>query len=75
MNIHEYHGKAVLREFGVPVAKGIPALSVEEAVKAARGAGWRSRDMGGAGEASRTEAIGFEIARRIMGAGATAVIV
>jgi succinyl-CoA synthetase beta subunit len=35
MNIHEYQGKAVLREFGVPVPRGIPAFSVEEAEKAA----------------------------------------
>src|ERR1700692_2644269 len=35
MNIHEYQAKAVLREFGVPVPKGIPAFSVDEAVKAA----------------------------------------
>src|ERR1700678_3478220 len=35
MNIHEYQAKAVLREFGVPVPRGIPALTVEEAVKAA----------------------------------------
>jgi succinyl-CoA synthetase beta subunit len=36
MNIHEYQGKAVLREFGVPVSYGLPALSVEEAVAAAK---------------------------------------
>jgi succinyl-CoA synthetase beta subunit len=36
MNIHEYQGKAVLREFGVPVSFGIPALSIEEAVAAAK---------------------------------------
>ena len=36
MNIHEYQGKAVLREFGVPVSFGIPALSVQEAVDAAK---------------------------------------
>ena len=36
MNIHEYQAKAVLREFGVPTPKGIPAFSVEEAGKAAR---------------------------------------
>jgi succinyl-CoA synthetase beta subunit len=36
MNIHEYQGKAVLREFGVPVAYGLPALSVPEAVEAAK---------------------------------------
>ena len=35
MNIHEYQAKAVLREFGVPVPRGMPAFSVEEAVKAA----------------------------------------
>jgi succinyl-CoA synthetase beta subunit len=35
MNIHEYQAKAVLREFGVPVARGVPAFSVEEATKAA----------------------------------------
>jgi succinyl-CoA synthetase beta subunit len=35
MNIHEYQAKAVLREFGVPVPRGIPAFTVEEAVKAA----------------------------------------
>ncbi len=35
MNIHEYQAKAVLREFGVPVAKGEPAFSVDEAVEAA----------------------------------------
>src|SRR5208282_4598036 len=39
MNIHEYQAKAVLREFGVPVPRGIPALSVEEAVKAANDLG------------------------------------
>ena len=36
MNIHEYQGKEVLREFGVPVARGIPAFWVDEAVKAAQ---------------------------------------
>jgi succinyl-CoA synthetase beta subunit len=35
MNIHEYQGKSVLREFGAPVPRGIPAFSPEEAVKAA----------------------------------------
>jgi succinyl-CoA synthetase beta subunit len=36
MNIHEYQAKAVLGEFGVPVPRGLPAFSVEEAAKAAR---------------------------------------
>jgi succinyl-CoA synthetase beta subunit len=35
MNIHEYQAKAVLKEFGVPVPRGVPAFTVEEAVKAA----------------------------------------
>src|SRR6202034_464237 len=35
MNIHEYQAKAVLREFGVPVPRGIPAFSVDEAEKGA----------------------------------------
>jgi len=35
MNIHEYQAKVVLREFGVPVSRGIPAFSVAEAEKAA----------------------------------------
>jgi len=35
MNIHEYQAKAVLREFGVPTPRGVPAFSVEEAEKAA----------------------------------------
>ncbi len=39
MNIHEYQAKAVLREFGVPVPRGIAAFSVEEAEKAAKDLG------------------------------------
>jgi len=36
MNIHEYQGKAVLKEFGAPVSAGFPALTVAEAVDGAR---------------------------------------
>ncbi len=36
MNIHEYQAKAVLREFGVPVARGVPVFSADEAANAAR---------------------------------------
>src|SRR5919206_2822068 len=36
MNIHEYQAKAVLREFGVPVPRGIAAFSPAEAEKAAQ---------------------------------------
>lgn len=35
MKIHEYQGKEILRKFNVPVPRGIPALTVDEAVKAA----------------------------------------
>jgi succinyl-CoA synthetase beta subunit len=35
MNIHEYQAKEVLRGFGVPTGRGIPAFSIDEAVKAA----------------------------------------
>src|SRR5690606_12208329 len=35
MKIHEYQGKEILRRYGVPVPRGIPAFSVDEAVKAA----------------------------------------
>jgi succinyl-CoA synthetase beta subunit len=41
MNIHEYQAKALLKQFGVPLAKGAPAFSPDEAVKAAM-------DIGGA---------------------------
>jgi succinyl-CoA synthetase beta subunit len=34
MNIHEYQAKALLREFGVPVARGVAVLTPEEAVPA-----------------------------------------
>ena len=36
MNIHEYQAKAVLSDYGVPVPRGLPAFSAEEAVKAAQ---------------------------------------
>jgi succinyl-CoA synthetase beta subunit len=36
MNIHEYQAKAVLRDFGVPVPRGVPAFTAEDAVAAAR---------------------------------------
>jgi succinyl-CoA synthetase beta subunit len=35
MKIHEYQGKEILRQFGVTVPRGIPCVSVDEAVKAA----------------------------------------
>ncbi|WP_294540397.1 ADP-forming succinate--CoA ligase subunit beta [uncultured Rhodoblastus sp.] len=36
MNIHEYQAKAVLKEYGAPVSRGVPVLKVEDAEAAAR---------------------------------------
>ena len=36
MNIHEYQSKAILKSYGVNVPNGLPAFSVEEAVKNAK---------------------------------------
>src|SRR6185369_7858221 len=43
MKIHEYQGKEIFRQFGIPTPRGIPAFSVDEAVEAAKklgGAVW-----------------------------------
>jgi succinyl-CoA synthetase beta subunit len=36
VKIHEYQGKQILREYGVPTPRGFPAMSVDEAVGAAK---------------------------------------
>jgi succinyl-CoA synthetase beta subunit len=36
MNIHEYQAKAVLKEFGVPVSRGVPVLDATQAEAAAK---------------------------------------
>src|SRR5258707_4837521 len=36
MKIHEYQGKQVFREYGMPTPRGFPAMSVDEAVEAAK---------------------------------------
>jgi succinyl-CoA synthetase beta subunit len=41
VNIHEYQAKAVLREFGAPVARGMPVFSPADAEKAAQEIGGR----------------------------------
>ena len=38
MKIHEYQGKEIFRKYGVPVPRGYPAFSVDEAVKVAKDA-------------------------------------
>ena len=35
MKIHEYQGKEILKKFGVTVPRGIPCMSIDEAIKAA----------------------------------------
>ena len=35
MNLHEYQGKQLIAEYGLPVSKGIAAATAEEAVAAA----------------------------------------
>jgi succinyl-CoA synthetase beta subunit len=39
MKIHEYQGKELFRRYGVPVPRGIPAFTVDDAVKAAQSLG------------------------------------
>ena len=34
MKVHEYQGKEIFQKYGIPTPKGIPAFSVEEALKA-----------------------------------------
>ena len=36
MKIHEYQGKEIFRQFGMPTPRGYPAFSVDEAVEAAK---------------------------------------
>ncbi|MGH1353016.1 MAG: ADP-forming succinate--CoA ligase subunit beta [Methyloligellaceae bacterium] len=76
MNIHEYQAKAVLKEFGAPVSKGVPAFTPEEAEKAAQELGgplWVVKSQihaGGRGkgrfkEAEAGEAGGVRLAKSI----------
>ena len=41
MKIHEYQGKEIFRRYGMTVPRGVPAFSVDEAVKAAQSLGGR----------------------------------
>ncbi|UDL93508.1 ADP-forming succinate--CoA ligase subunit beta [Lichenihabitans sp. PAMC28606] len=76
MNIHEYQAKAVLKEFGVPVSKGVPIMHAGEAEAAARELGgplWVVKSQihaGGRGkgkfkEASAGDKGGVRLARSI----------
>ena len=76
MNIHEYQAKAVLREFGVPVSRGVPIMKAAEAAAAAKELGgplWVVKSQihaGGRGkgkfkEASAGEKGGVRLAKSI----------
>ncbi|MCC7114185.1 MAG: acetate--CoA ligase family protein, partial [Burkholderiales bacterium] len=39
MKIHEYQGKEIFRRYGMAVPRGVPAFSVDEAVRAAKSLG------------------------------------
>jgi succinyl-CoA synthetase beta subunit len=78
MKIHEYQGKEILRNFGVTVPRGIPCMSVEEAVKAAETLGgpvWvvkaqihaGGRGKGGGVKVAKTLEQVKEYANQIMG--------
>ena len=78
MNIHEYQGKEVFRKFGVPTPRGIPAFSVDEAVKAAESLGGKvwvvkaqihagGRGKGGGVKVAKSLAEVRELAGKILG--------
>ena len=78
MNIHEYQGKEILRRFGIPTPRGIPAFSVDEAGNAAEALGggvWvvkaqihaGGRGKGGGVKLGRSIAEVRELAGQILG--------
>ena len=78
MNIHEYQGKEIFRKFGVPTPRGIPAFSVDEAVKAAETLGGKvwvvkaqihagGRGKGGGVKVAKSPAEVKELAGKILG--------
>jgi len=78
LKIHEYQGKEILRRFGIPTPRGIPAFSADEAVKAAEALGggvWvvkaqihaGGRGKGGGVKLGRSIAEVRELAGQILG--------
>src|SRR5687768_4832396 len=78
MKIHEYQGKAILKEYGVPVPRGIVARTPEEAESAAKELGTDivvvkaqihagGRGKGGGVKIAKSAAEASEIARNILG--------
>jgi succinyl-CoA synthetase beta subunit len=73
VKIHEYQGKELFRRFGITVPRGIPAFSVDEAVKAAQTLGgpvWVVKAQIHAG--GRGKGGGVKLARSIGDVGALA---
>ena len=78
MNVHEYQGKELFRKFGVPTPRGIPAYSVDEAVKAAETLGGKvwvvkaqihagGRGKGGGVKVAKSVAEVRDLASQILG--------
>src|SRR4051812_41950825 len=78
MNVHEYQGKEIFRKYGVPTPRGIPAFSVDDAVKAARDLGGKvwvvkaqihagGRGKGGGVKVAKSEKEVRDHAGRILG--------
>ncbi len=78
MKIHEYQGKEILKKYGVPVPRGILALTPDEAEKAARELGTRvvvvkaqihagGRGKGGGVKLAKSPAEARELASQILG--------
>jgi succinyl-CoA synthetase beta subunit len=78
MKIHEYQGKEIFRRFGMATPRGIPAFSVDEAVKAAEtlgGSVWvvkaqihaGGRGKGGGVKVAKTLVEVRDLAGRILG--------
>src|ERR1700682_2840749 len=78
MKIHEYQGKEIFRRYGMPTPRGIPAFSVDEAVKAAETLGGKvwvvkaqihagGRGKGGGVKVAKSIAEVRDLASRILG--------
>jgi succinyl-CoA synthetase beta subunit len=78
VKIHEYQGKEIFREFGVPTPRGIPAFSADEALEAAKKLGGKvwvvkaqihagGRGKGGGVKVAKSLAEVKEHAARILG--------
>jgi succinyl-CoA synthetase beta subunit len=78
MKIHEYQGKEIFRKYGVPTPRGYPAMSVDEAVDAAKKLGGKvwvvkaqihagGRGKGGGVKVAKSLDEVRELSRKILG--------